>query len=266
MFIAFLIILWVITYVSTKKVAYVEAHNQTDNIMEYRILGYSNWGMPIKGYAVNSDNYKNTVLLTFAMHGFEDAWPQDGKALVEIGTDVLLAFSRNPESLKGTRLIVIPCVNPDGTWYGRNSEGFGRCNASGTDINRDFDFHWTSCQEAKYRTGNTAFTTPEAQILKELVLKEKPDIIIDFHGWLNGTYGDEEIGDYFHRAFDLQDLTTSADHSHIHGSFAGWASQYARTVLMEYPNPGTYQKMLGLDYSQKTVDIIKNICDSLLDN
>ena len=263
MFIAFLVILSVITYVSPKKATCVEVHDKEGEIIGYRILGYSRLGMPIKSYAVNPDNYNKTILLTFAMHGFEDAWDRDGQALVEIGTDVLLAFSENPQTLKRTRLIVIPCVNPDGTWYGQKSEGFGRCNASGIDINRDFDYFWTYCQEARYRTGKTAFSTPEAQILKEVVLAEKPDIILDFHGWLNCAFGDEEISDYFHQAFGLQHLrSASTDNGHIHQSFAGWGGQYARTVLVEYPNPGTYQKMLSLEYSQKTVDIIKEICKS----
>jgi hypothetical protein len=45
--------------------------------------------------------------------------------------------------------------------------------------------------------------------------------------------------------------------------FTGWASQYARSALVEYPSPGTYEKMLALDYSQKTIDVISNICNEI---
>lgn len=140
------------------------------------------------------------MLLTFALHGFEGAWDKDGAALVQIGNDVIRAFSSHPQALRNTRLIIVPCVNPDGIQEGQTDNGFGRCNAQGIDINRDFDYQWEYSSNSRYRTGNTPFTTPEAQILRDLVLKEKPDIIIDFHGWLNCTYGDAELSDYFNEA------------------------------------------------------------------
>jgi hypothetical protein len=110
----------------------------------------------------------------------------------------------------------------------------------------------------KYRTGETPFSTPEAKILKEIVLKEKPDIIIDFHGWLDCTYGDEELSGCFLQAFGPKHMETN---KHVYQSFTGWASQYAKTALIEYPNPGTYQSMLSQQYSQKTIDFITSICN-----
>lgn len=252
-----MVILIAVIYMLPEKTTHVEARSDPEELTGYNILGYSHLGMPIKSYVINPQNYNKTILLTFAMHGFEDSWPQDGKALVEIGTDVLLWFSKNPEALKGARLIVIPCVNPDGTWLGIKSEGFGRCNAVGIDINRDFDYHWTCCKEAKYHTGETPFSTPEAKVLQQIVLTEKPDIVIDFHGWLNCTYGDKELSKYFLQSFGMNIKTDE----HVHQSFAGWASQYSKAVLIEYPNPGTYQSMLSQQYSQKTIDFISNICD-----
>ena len=228
---------------------------------ECKIIGYSYWGTIINSIVITPKNYDKTMLLTFAMHGFEDGWSNDGASLVQIATDVIKEFSSNPEQLNRTRLIVVPCVNPDGTWYGQSSNGFGRCNAQGIDINRDFDYYWKYCNESRFRTGTTAFSTPEAQILRNVVLLEKPDIIIDFHGWLNQTYGDIELGEYFNRAFNIQHQGPAfKDKVYMHQYFAGWASQYARTVLVEYPNPKNNQNIIDWGYSKNTINVIKEIC------
>jgi hypothetical protein len=204
------------------------------------------------------------MLLTFAMHGFEDSWDNDGASLVQIASDVIKEFSSHPEELKTTRLIVVPCVNPDGTWHGRTANGFGRCNGQGIDINRDFDYHWEFCNDSRYHTGNTPFATPEAQSLSNLVLKEKPDIVIDFHGWLGCTYGDTELGDYFNKAFSIEHQgTTLKDNVYMQQFFTGWASQFARAVMVEYPNPHNPHNVIDRRYSSKTINAIKNICNNI---
>ena len=229
-----------------------------------KIVGYSYLGAPIERYEITPRSYNKTMLLTFAMHGYEDGWDKDGKAIAQIAQDVIKQFSESPQELKETRLIVIPCVNPDGISDGWSSGDFGRCNAQGIDINRDFDYHWQFSNETRYRTGIAPFTTPEARVLRAVVMKEQPDIIIDFHGWLNCTYGDIAITDYFDKAFATQRIKPNpSDNSYMAQFFTGWSSQYARSALVEYPNPKTYQQMVELDYSQKTIDIIRNICSQI---
>jgi hypothetical protein len=231
---------------------------------EYKIIGYSYQGSKIYSIVITPENYNNTMLLTFAMHGFEDAWNNDGAALVQIAYDVIKEFARNPEGLKSTRLIVVPCVNPDGTWHGQSGNGFGRCNAQEIDINRDFDYYWTPNYESKYRTGSVPFSTPEAQVLRSLVLQEKPDIIIDFHGWLNNTYGDKELGEHFDKAFNIKHQGSANDNNiYLQRYFTGWASQYARTLIVEYPNPQNHQNIIDWEYSKKTINVLKDICNSI---
>jgi len=229
-----------------------------------KIVGYSYLGAPIERYEITPRSYNKTMLLTFAMHGYEDGWDKDGKAIVQIAQDVIKQFSESPQELKETRLIVIPCVNPDGISDGWSSGDFGRCNAQGIDINRDFDYHWQFSSETRYRTGSAPFTTPEARVLRAVVMKEQPDIIIDFHGWLNCTYGDIAITDYFDKAFATQRIKPNpSDNSYMAQFFTGWSSQYARSALVEYPDPKSYQQMVELDYSRKTIDIIRNICNQI---
>jgi len=262
LFLTVLIISSLTILVSHEKSIFAEVKNVTETNIEFKVIGYSYLGSPINSCEITPENYNKIILLTFAMHGFEDGWDNDGESLVQIAKDIIEEFSIHPEELHETKLIVIPCVNPDGTWNGQNSKGLGRCNAQGIDINRDFDYYWQYCDEAKYRTGNAPFSTPEAQILRNVVLKEKPDIIIDFHGWLNCTYGNIGITDYFDKAFDIQrqSPTSCIDMNYMQQYFTGWASQYARTVLVEYPNPKTYQNMIDRELSQKTIRVIKDIC------
>jgi hypothetical protein len=201
------------------------------------------------------------MLITFAMHGFDGGWPKDGAALVQIANGVIKEFSNNPEELKTTRLMVVPCVNPDGIWYGQSENGIGRCNGQGIDINRDFDYYWEYSSNSEYRTGNAPFSTPEAQILRNLVLSVKPDIVIDFHGWANSTYGDVEISDCFNKAFGMKNLIPKSKNIiYLPQEFIGWSSQFARAVLVEYPNPGNPENLIEYQYSDKTINSIKEIC------
>jgi hypothetical protein len=43
--------------------------------------------------------------------------------------------------------------------------------------------------------------------------------------------------------------------------FTGWASQYARTLMVEYPNPGEYNNLIKWKYSENTINAIKAVCN-----
>lgn len=240
----------------------VQAESTGKNTIEYKILGYSYGGNIIHDVIITPANYDRTMLLTFAVHGFDGAWDNDGSALVQIANNIIKEFSNHPEELQTTRLVIVPCVNPDGIWYGRSENGVGRCNGQGIDINRDFDYYWQYNSDSRYHTGNAPFSTPEARILRNLVLSEKPDIVVDFHGWANGTYGDVEFSEYFNRTFNINNLNPiSKDKIYLQQHFVGWASQFARAVLVEYPNPVNPQNIIKAQYSLKTINAIKEICN-----
>ncbi len=226
----------------------------------YNILGYSVGGKVIYDVVITPPHYDQTMLLTFAIHGFDGAWEHDGAALVQIANSIIHEFSTHPQRLQDTRLIVVPCVNPDGVLNGQSEYGLGRCNGQEIDINRDFDYYWEYSDDPQFRTGPKPFSTPEAVILRDLVLKEKPDIVIDFHGWQNSTLGDD-LGKYFNQNFGLRDpAPMEKDIASMRQYFAGWASNYARAVLVEYPNPIKPQNIINWDYAGKTIDAIKAIC------
>lgn len=131
------------------------------------------------------------AFLTFAVHGFEDAWAQDGRALYSIAHAAIDYYGAHPERLAGWTLYIVPSANPDGMRYGINNwrerEGaYGRCTARGKDINRNV----------------SVGTSREQRALKMLFDELDPTIAIDFHGWYNTYYGSAKVGGFFQRAFN----------------------------------------------------------------
>lgn len=132
-----------------------------------------------------------SAFLTFAMHGFEDAWAQDGRALYSIAHAAIDDYGAHPERLAGWTLYIVPAVNPDGMRYGINNwrertGAYGRCTSAGKDINRNVS------------TGSSQ----EQRALKALYDQLDPTIAVDFHGWYNTYYGNARIGGFFQRAFN----------------------------------------------------------------
>ncbi|MDD3040451.1 M14 family zinc carboxypeptidase [Bacteroides sp.] len=202
-----------------------------------QIVGNSYQQRPIEAVYMTPPDYTKTILATFALHGFEDQYNNDGKILTQIAEQVIKQYSEQPELLKFARIIILPCVNPDGVYLGVSKNGFGRCNAQGIDINRDFDYNWGYINIPRFKTGEQPFATPEAQILRNLFLKEHPDVVLDFHGWLNCTYSnDPDLKYSFITNLNLgPEKKPLPGFNPMQGYFYGWVSQYSKAALIEYP-------------------------------
>lgn len=123
-----------------------------------------------------------TLFIDFAIHGFEDEYYRDGQALVHEANALIEYFADHSSELKNYKLIIVPCVNPDGTIAGKNNQracatAFGRCTSKHIDMNRDW--------------GN--FKALETQKLKNYITKVKPDFYLNVHGWLDETIGDSSL-------------------------------------------------------------------------
>ena len=132
-----------------------------------------------------------SAFLTFAIHGFEDAWDQDGRALYSIAHKAIDYYGKNPSHLAGWTLYIVPSANPDGMRFGINNwreraGAYGRCTARGKDINRNV----------------SAGTSREQRALKALFDELDPTIAVDFHGWYNTYYGSAKVGGFFKNAFN----------------------------------------------------------------
>lgn len=238
--------------------------------------GCSGHNRPLTCFRISNSGHPTgrKILCVFAIHGFEDAFYQDGRLLVDIAYDLIDYFKQHPGELGTYELLVVPCANPDGVNEGWTCNGPGRCQLSqGIDINMDFDYHFKVRTNPRNKTGETAFSSPEAQALRDLVLNEKPDVIIDFHGWVNSAAGDPELCEVFCEGMGVAHETV--EEALYPGFFSGWAMGQARAVLVEFPDPftgkGKYEHKTEhpidydsgfadkLDFNANTIACIKEI-------
>ena len=194
-------------------------------------FGRSVLGRDLVCWSIHQGECSRTILLNFAIHGWEDSYAADGQLLVDLGNALVEHYSQS-EDLQNCHLLIVPCANPDGIAEGITKDGFGRCNADGIDLNRDFDAnHVVNTNPRNYTPA--PFSGVESQALRDLVWAAEPDIVIDFHGWLNYTIGDSELAEVFSTYVGLNhknELTTSAN-----GYFSYWAQlQGAEALLVEF--------------------------------
>lgn len=192
------------------------------------VFGYSYQGRPFEAYIITPTNgrYNKTYYCNFAIHGFEGESYRDGKYLVAEGNRVVEYYANHPSELKNMRLIVIPCLNPDGVIAGTNelytgSSSFGRNTANHVDLNRDFN----------------TFNGYESRAIRSLMQKYRPNILCDFHGWLDTSIGNPNMVNIFSDTLGL-----SRKQPNRYGESYGYLMGYsyktygAASLLVEYRN------------------------------
>lgn len=192
------------------------------------VFGYSYQGRPLEAYIITPTNgkYNKTYYCNFAIHGFEGESYRDGKYLVAEGNRVVEYYANHPSKLKNMRLIVIPCLNPDGVIAGTNelytgSSSFGRNTANHVDLNRDFN----------------TFNGYESRAIRSLMQKYRPNILCDFHGWLDTSIGNPNMVNIFSDTLGL-----SRKQPNRYGESYGYLMGYsyktygAASLLVEYRN------------------------------
>ena len=195
--------------------------------------GSSTLGRDLVCWSIQQGEYSRTLLLNFEIHGWEDEYATDGQLLVDLGNALVKYFSEAAD-LEGCRLLIIPSCNPDGLEEGTTNNGFGRCNANGIDLNRDFDAsHQVYTSARNYTTA--PFSAVETQAMRDLVLASSPSVVIDFHGWENCTIGSADLAEGFslHVGVNHKNVLTQ----NAHGYFSYWAQlQGAEALLVEFKN------------------------------
>lgn len=239
--------------------------NEPSNVTKVQ-YGTSGEGRPLYYYKIGNGN--KILLMTFAIHGFEDGWPRDGYQLVKMAENLiskLAAKDSQDKGLNGWSVYIIPSANPDGLLDGYTNNGPGRCQISKSiDINRDFTGNFKIYTDPRNKTGDKPFEAPEAVALKNLVDKLmtiSPDVVVvDTHGWLDATYGFSGVAKYFDEQFDLKNRFI---HVYDGGYFVGYAKDKgAKSVLVELPKPENAEDMEKKDYNQKMVNAVENLIDN----
>jgi N-acetylmuramoyl-L-alanine amidase len=178
------------------------------------LFGHSAEHRPLTATRVGAGPAK--VLVVGSIHGNETA----GRAVV-----ARLRRMRPPE---GVELWLVDSVNPDGVRDGT------RQNARGVDLNRNFPRGWRAGGQpfGTYFPGRRPFSEPEAQAVRRLVSRIRPDVTIWYHQHLrmvDVTRGSDKtlVRDYARRvglpARTLAPLSGTAT-SWQNSSFAGTSS------------------------------------------
>lgn len=200
------------------------------------VYGKSEMGKDLVCYSFTPENYTDTVLLNFAIHGYEDEYAADAQVLVDTANTLIEYYNTNTDKWSDTRLLIVPCANPDGLYDGYTNNGFGRCNANGVDLNRDFDANYKANPTVGRNYTPYAFSASESRALRDLVNEYSTDVVIDFHGWLNYTIGDYELAQVFYEEMGLSHYVSFTG-SNASGYFANWAHQQgALGLLVEFTN------------------------------
>lgn len=167
----------------------------------YVIIGTSQEGREIRAYTYGSGDTK--LLFAGGMHG---GYEWNSIVLAYLLIDYLKA---HPTAVPaGLQIIVIPDLNPDGTYRVVGKEGrfmaadamkvadrsIGRFNANGVDLNRNFDCKWQPTGTWRGKTvsaGSTPFSEKESRALRDFVLRIRPQGVIFWHSQANAVYASE---------------------------------------------------------------------------
>lgn len=132
------------------------------------VIGSSVEGTEIVAHHFGSGDTE--LLLIGGVHG---GYSPNTAAVAE---EFITYFDTNPDAIPANLMVtVIPALNPDGL---DETGAAGRFNANDVDLNRNFACEWSS--EATWRDqavsgGDSEFSEPEAQALRDYVLAEEPD-------------------------------------------------------------------------------------------
>ena len=225
-------------------------------------------GNYLKYYQIG--NGKKHLFTTFSVHGFEDSYNKDGSKLTYIA-DEFFKYLKNNMSAKLINewtIYILPVVNPDGQYDGWTHNGPGRTTVyswapehKGIDINRCFPVGYTKTSSDRNYNGTEPLQAYEAQSLRDFILSNKGDtnIILDVHGWLNETIGDNELGKYYRNEMGIN--------KHIGTYGNGYLIQWARTIpntkslLLELPEVNSHEELVKMKLDQKFINATMKILE-----
>ena len=203
------------------------------------VYGTSEMGKELVCHVVGNEAAEKSLLMIFGVHGFEDDYPHDGKVLRLIAEAIIDHYEAAPDMLGDCCLYIVPTANPDGLQDGKTQNGFGRCNAKGLDINRDFPVNWKKRTDDRNKTGDEPFSTAEARAIRDLVEQIDPTWAMDVHGWINASYGDGRMAHTFAKPFKF-----SVKQPVSGGMLCSWLSTVTEEAIMLElpfsPNEGRY--------------------------
>lgn len=244
---------------------------------------YGKSGLAVNGDSRGSDlkYYKygrgnNVFFAVFSVHGFEDSYSHDGEELTYIAEqfNYYLSYSNDTDIYNNWTIYIFPNANPDGQVYGWTNNGPGRTslissapNKQGIDINRNWQVSGESYvrySDARNYNGTSGFQSYEARYLRDFLLSHKSsngkNVLIDLHGWLNESIGDDGLGVYYRKYFNLPTHIGS----YGRGYLINWARKnIGRSALIELPEISNHNQSVSRRYSDNfiwaTLEMLRGI-------
>ena len=220
------------------------------------------------GRATNLKYYKigkgsKVLFAGFSIHGFEDSYDHDGAELTYIAEQFknYLYNSVEESIVNNWTIYILPNLNPDGQTYGWTKDGPGRTTLyseapahKGIDMNRNWSVGYSRQKSDRNYNGTAPFQAYEARLLRDFILSHQGsnNIVIDTHGWLNETMGDNGLGSYYRNQFGLpKHIATYGQ-----GYFINWARTLtnSRSVLVELPEVKNHNQTVSWGYVNKFIN------------
>lgn len=226
---------------------------------------------------------ENVLIVTFAIHGWEDNFEQDGQLLVDTGNLLIETLTDQYASLivpGDWTVYVLPCLNPDGLYDGWTCDGPGRCTThslnedglseegSGMDLNRCFLYRFSSDYSPRNYCGSEPLRAREALALAQFtqsVMGDGLNILIDTHGWYQQIIpSGDRSGTLFQTFSDYFPGNSYASLRSADGYYSAWAAYTLGydACLFEFPHVSSAQDFQEKGYGQDYVDAICAILET----
>ena len=150
------------------------------------IIGYSTEGRPLQLYTFGKGAHERMIVA--GIHG-GDEWNT-----VTLANQLIKYVDQNPDVVPDdTTLYILPNLNPDGEARAHNK--YGRVNANGVDLNRNFPVNWQKdwdrsvCWNSLSTSGGTGpGTEVETQVLMNFVKSHNIEALISYHSAALGVF------------------------------------------------------------------------------
>ncbi len=214
------------------------------------VYGQSGAGRDLTAYRLGDG--ENVMVVTFAIHGWEDNFNRDGQLLVDTAEQLrqTLLVQYNKLIVPGNwSVYILPTLNPDGLYDGWTCNGPGRCTTTslapggkGIDLNRCFPYRFSANSSSRNYNGTQPLQAVEAQALAKFtqdVRGSGHNVLIDTHGWYQQTIVSGSINgpvyQAFHKCFPSNLFGILLNGKGYYSSWAAYELGYD-ACLFEFPS------------------------------
>lgn len=150
------------------------------------IIGLSAQGRPLEVYTFGQGERQRMIVA--GIHG-----GYEGNT-IRLADELILYLDEHPEAIPSdATLFILRSLNPDGD--ARSHDEYGRTNANGVDLNRNFPVHWLAdwdrggCWNELPTTGGTGpGSEPETKALMRFLSSHNIDALISYHSAALGIF------------------------------------------------------------------------------